>query len=132
MKRLLVKHYDSTPWGRFKWTLSLRRHPKTFTGYLRLLWQDFVIHPLFEGGECCQDCGGSYVLWWADDDELWRKANNGSLGGLLCPQCFFDRLDDQGILVRFKPEVVKREIEDAEPEPYMRVTPHVPEKKRAW
>lgn len=94
--------------GRLKWALSAHRKPKTLVGHLRLLWHDFIIHPLFGGGERCQDCGRSYVLWWTDDESLWQQANDGSLGGLLCPLCFAKRLDANGIVVRFAPTVIKQ------------------------
>jgi len=66
-------------------------------GYLRLLWQDFVVHLLFEGGEVCEDCGRGYPLWRALDD-LWWSVMDGP-GGLLCPGCFDRRADECGIQV---------------------------------
>lgn len=101
------KHADLGPLRRLRWSLTVRRHPKTLAGWLRLWWHDFVIHPIFEGGERCQDCGCKYVLWWSDDEDLWRKGNDGNLGGLLCPMCFAKRLDKRGVVVRFYPQVVR-------------------------
>ena len=88
-------------YGRLRYCLRIKRRPRTVAGYLRLLWEDFVIHLLFEGGEVCQDCGRRYPLWHADYDEnLWERVI-GHGGGLLCPSCFARRAAEAGISVEF-------------------------------
>lgn len=71
---------------RLRYSMRVKRHPRSLSGLLRLWWHDFVIHPLFEGGERCQDCGRDYVLWRAPDD-LYEVVI-GSNRGLFCPACF--------------------------------------------
>lgn len=90
---------DSTVIGRFRYSLSAPRRPRSLVGLLRMWWHDFVIHPLFEGTELCEDCGRRYPLWSAAD-HLWTKCM-GDFGGLLCPSCFSDRMENKGIIVQF-------------------------------
>ena len=90
--------------GRLGWAIRLRRHPRyvpgrSVVGRTRLLWHDFIFHPLFEGGERCQDCGRDYVLWHAPTD-LYERVH-GSTAGLLCPKCFSRQADEAGIPVEF-------------------------------
>jgi hypothetical protein len=76
-----------------------------------MMWNDFVIHPLFGGTEVCEDCGRGYVLWQADE-ELWRDVMvDGS--GLLCPACFERRSEEKGIIVKFWAKVFRRTGENA-------------------
>lgn len=85
----MVCHDDSTPLSRLRYSLSIRRQPRSLAGLLRLWWHDFVVHPLFEGGERCQDCGRAYEIWRAQD--ALYCAVIGSRGGLFCPRCFARR-----------------------------------------
>ena len=98
-----VDHSLRSMWSRFRNSLQGPRHPKTVAGYLRMLWYDFVIHPLFEGTEICEDCGRLYVLWYAPED-LWELAM-GCPAGLLCPACFSERCEEKGVVVEFKATV---------------------------
>lgn len=91
--------------GRLSWALRQRRRPRSPAGMLRLWWQDFVIHVLFEGGERCQDCGRGYVLWRAPDDLYVRV--HGSGHGLLCPACFARQARVRGIIVEFRAAVFR-------------------------
>ena len=59
-----------------------------------------MLHPLFESGERCQDCGRDFVLWSAPDD-LYAEVY-GSLRGILCPACFSRRAEAKGIAVGFE------------------------------
>jgi hypothetical protein len=77
---------------RLRWSSSRRRHPRKRWGRLRLWWADFVLHPLFEIGERCQDCGRTYD-WHHVPDARWL-AVMGSPRGLLCPRCFAEREDE--------------------------------------
>jgi hypothetical protein len=86
--------------SRLNWSIHQKREPVSFLGLLRLWWVDFIIHPLFEAGEHCQDCGRSYVLWHASD-ELYQKVH-GSLGGLLCPKCFSGQASRKGIHIKLE------------------------------
>jgi hypothetical protein len=98
--------------GRLRWAARTTRRPRTLSGYLRLLWHDFILHGLFgPGGERCQDCGRSYPLWHAEGD-LWDRVQ-GNRGGLLCPSCFSRRARESGLSVEFR----------AVPFPYERVSP---------
>ncbi len=88
-------------YGRLRYALAIRRHPRSLVGLVRLLWEDFVVHVLFEGGEVCQDCGRRYPLWHADwDANLWERVI-GHGGGLLCPSCFDRRAAEAGVSVEF-------------------------------
>lgn len=93
--------------GRFRWALRQHRRPRGLAGLLRLWWADFVIHPLFEGRERCQDCGRGYVQWHAPPD-LYEEVH-GSLYGLLCPACFARQGQDRGIAVEFEARVFRRD-----------------------
>jgi hypothetical protein len=93
--------------GRLRYAAEMRRKPISLAGHLRMYWQDFVIHVLFEGGEICQDCGRGYVLWWAPDD-LYREVH-GSSGGLLCPACFSRKAETHGLVLEFVPRVFLRD-----------------------
>lgn len=92
--------------GRLRYALRLRRKPVNLAARLRMYWNDFVIHVLFEGGEICQDCGRGYVLWRAPD-ELYREVH-GSAYGLLCPACFDCHAETKGIVVGFRAMVMRR------------------------
>lgn len=86
--------------GRFAWAARNRRQPTSLAGLLRLWWHDFVIHPLFEGGERCQDCGHDYPLWHAEGN-LWERIR-GTTGGLLCPTCFDRQAHEAGVVVEYR------------------------------
>ena len=90
--------------GRLRWAFRTKRHPRSLAGHLRLLWHDFVIHVLFEGGERCQDCGCDYVLWEADCD-LYERVHGGP-GGLLCPRCFSRQAREKGLRLIWRPELI--------------------------
>jgi len=78
--------------GRLRFAVRAARHarPTSVAGRLRLLWHDFMLHGLLNRGtERCQDCGGDYPLWFAEDAE-WRRVL-GAPSGLLCPTCFIRR-----------------------------------------
>jgi len=84
--------------GRFNHSLREPRHPRTIFGLLRMWWSDFVIHPLFEGTEICEDCGRGYPLW-ATSTKTWQELMDGN-AGLLCPTCFCDRMEKRGVIVQ--------------------------------
>jgi hypothetical protein len=86
--------------GRLQWAARMKRRPRSVVGYCRLLWHDFVIHPLFVGHEVCQDCGRGYPLWHAEGD-LWDRVH-GSPGGLLCPHCFDRQAQEAGFSIEFR------------------------------
>lgn len=87
--------------------------PRTPFAWLRLLWQDFVVHGLFgPGGEVCQDCGRGYPLWHAEKD-LWSRIVGGS-GGMLCPSCFDRRARRLGLDIEFRAMPFER----PSPEPF--------------
>jgi len=86
--------------GRLRWAIRTGRKPTSPAGLLRLWWADFVLHPLFEIGEHCQDCGRKFPLWRAPDD-LYAEAH-GSLHGILCPACFGRQAKAKGITVMFE------------------------------
>jgi hypothetical protein len=88
--------------GRLRWAIRQRRKPTSLAGRLRLWWADFILHPLFECSERCQDCGREYVLWSAPGD-LYQEVH-GSGFGLLCPGCFSAQADAKGIAVAFVAE----------------------------
>jgi hypothetical protein len=98
--------------GRLRYSLRMGRKPVSLAGLFRLWWADFVIHPLFELGERCQDCGRSFVLWWAPDDDLYVEVH-GSPYGILCPACFDRQAEAKGITVRFEARVARRRQADA-------------------
>ncbi len=92
---------------RFRWAWHTNRRPRSVIGLLRMWWHDFVIHPLFEGTEVCEDCGRSdYPLWHADE-ALWNAAM-GCKGGLLCPTCFSERMDKLGTVIEFEARVLRQ------------------------
>src|SRR5271154_402062 len=101
MARAIVRGYLIKPGalGRLRWAIRTGRKPTSFAGLLRLWWADFILHPLFECGERCQDCGRPFVLWRAPD-ALYEHVY-GSLRGILCPACFSRRARAKGIAVRF-------------------------------
>jgi hypothetical protein len=86
--------------GRLRWAIRSGRKPTSFAGRLRLWWADFILHPLVECGEHCQDCGRSYVSWHAPDD-LYTEVH-GSLFGTLCPACFARQGDGRGVRICFE------------------------------
>ena len=43
----------------------------------------------------CQACGRRNVVWHAESP-LWNRVN-GSENGILCPTCFAQRADEQGV-----------------------------------
>lgn len=92
--------------GRLGWALRTHRHahPRSVRARVRLLWHDFVIHGLFEGGERCQDCGRDYVLWNAETDLYVRV--HGNPGGLLCPSCFDRQAREKGLTLDWRPVVL--------------------------
>lgn len=64
-----------------------RTSARSAAAWLRLTWHDFIVHALLNrGGERCQECGRSYLLWMAPD-ELYVEVH-GNSGGNLCPRCF--------------------------------------------
>jgi len=98
----------------WKWMLLTPGHrPKYLAAWFRMLWHDFVLHPLFIGTEVCEDCGRYHFLLWFAPDELWElatgesAAETGLADGILCPQCFSDRLEEHGIIVRFVPTILR-------------------------
>jgi len=97
--------------GRMRYSWRVPRRPRSIMGYVRLWWQDFIIHPFFEGTECCQDCGRLYPVWSAPDD-LWALgmgfARPGAhLPGTVCPSCFDERCRDRGVIVEFTASVFR-------------------------
>lgn len=88
--------------ARLRWAVHQHRKPTSLAGLLRLWWADLILHPFFECGERCQDCGREYVLWHAPDD-LYAEVH-GSGFGLLCPGCFSRQADAKGITVCFAAE----------------------------
>src|SRR5579872_7127106 len=97
-RRRSVRSLRAKPgvYGRLRYALRMKRRPRSLAGLARLLWEDFAVHVLFEGGEVCQDCGRRYPLWHADYDEnLWERVI-GHGGGLLCPGCFDRRAREAG------------------------------------
>lgn len=104
-RRRSVRRLKPGVYARLRYCLRVKRRPRSLVGLVRLLWEDFVIHVLFEGGEVCQDCGRRYPLWHADyDANLWERVRErviGHGGGLLCPSCFDRRATEAGISVEF-------------------------------
>ena len=92
--------------SRLRYSLHAPRHPRSVVGYARMLWNDFVIHPLFGGTEICEDCGRGYVLWQADE-ALWREVM-GEGAGLWCPDCFERRCEEKGIIIKFLAVLFRR------------------------
>ena len=95
--------------GRLRWAIQTGRKPTSLLGLLRLWWADFILHPLFEIGERCQDCGRKFPLWSAPDD-LYAEVCR-SLRGILCPACFSRRATAKGIIVRFDARAMRRQPE---------------------
>jgi len=48
----------------------------------------------------CQKCNGRNTLWYAHND-LFIKVN-GSVNGIICPSCFYDKAKDLGVSIIFK------------------------------
>lgn len=93
--------------ARLRRSLRQRRRPRSLAALVRLWWHDLVIHVLFEGRECCQDCGRGYVQWHAPP-YLYGEVH-GSLYGLLCPACFARQARACGIAVEFEARVFRRD-----------------------
>jgi hypothetical protein len=94
-----------TAGARLRWALQTGRSPVSFGALLRLWWADFVLHPLFEDEERCQDCGHRYPARGAPCD-LYAEVY-GSLRGTVCPGCFDRRAGVLGIAVRFEASAEK-------------------------
>jgi hypothetical protein len=109
--------------GRLRWAIRTGRKPTSLAGLLRRWWADFIIHPLFEAGERCQDCGRGSVLWRAPD-ELYAEVH-GSLHGVLCPACFDRQAAAMGIVIRFEAREVGRR-HNAPSRRSRRYTPELP------
>lgn len=77
--------------GRLRWALRMRQVPaKGLPARLRLLFNDVVLHGLFNRGQQrCEDCGRAYPLWRTTDDE-WEAVMEGP-AGILCESCFSSR-----------------------------------------
>lgn len=86
--------------ARLRWSIRTGRKQASAGALLRLWWADFVVHPLFEIGERCQDCGRGFPAWEAADD-LYAEVY-GTLRGILCPGCFDGRAAARGVRVRFE------------------------------
>jgi hypothetical protein len=91
--------------GRLRWSLRTGRKPTSPFCLPRMWWADFVLHPLFEIGERCQDCGRAFPLWRAPDD-LYSDVY-GSPHGILCPGCFSRRATAKGMVVSFDARLFK-------------------------
>jgi hypothetical protein len=101
-----VKRVKPGALERLRWAIRTGRKPTSLAGLLRLWWADFALHPLFEVGERCQDCGRRFPLWRAPDDlyaEVYR-----SLGGVLCPACFALKAEAKAIVVMFDARCMRR------------------------
>ena len=62
----------------------------------------FKTYPLIEDCGRCEDCGRN-VHDFLVPDELWREVY-GNDGGILCYDCFCDRLNKKGIYKRISLE----------------------------
>lgn len=57
--------------------------------------------------EFCKKCGVRQPLVWHAADEIWEEVSGQY--GVLCPSCFDERADKQGILLVWKPTVEVRD-----------------------
>jgi len=69
--------------------------------------------------ETCERCGRPYFLWHTDD-ALYSEVTGHPLRddgeaprGLYCPTCFDNAADRLGIVLKWRPEVLKREARAA-------------------
>jgi hypothetical protein len=114
--------------ARLRWAIQTGRRPVSCGALLRLWWADFVLHPLFEAEERCQDCGRRYPAWGASCD-LYAEVC-GSLRGTLCPGCFDRRAGVLGIAVRFQARRIKNDPEQPERAQVSEGTTAVTDQKR--
>jgi ribosomal protein L34E len=88
---------------RFIWAAYVlgRRFPGGRVARLRALWH--VVVRRYDA-EICDDCGrpvGRGIRsWWHAPDDLWMHINGG-YAGVLCPACFTERCDAQGIWIHW-------------------------------
>jgi len=53
----------------------------------------------------CNQCGNPNVTWYAPND-LWNKLCGES--EIICPKCFQERADDEGINIIYKTEELSK------------------------
>lgn len=92
------------------WTWGIWRgkclHPKRprFAN-ARMLWLALTCYET----ERCDVCGWKVeVVWWCDNPGLWEKLTNyEGGGGVTCVKCFDRLAEAQGILIQWRPIVLK-------------------------
>lgn len=87
----------------FWWLAPMRQgHMRMRPGIaLRAFWHAVVRR---HHGELCFDCGRPYLLWYADDDEMYRSVYCRDGGGLICPGCFDRRARRLGLILQWMPQ----------------------------
>jgi hypothetical protein len=107
--RLQNHHRAYATWNGWRWAGWYVRR-RRWSAALRQLWSAYV---LGKDGEACQLCGRDYLLWHADDDlyglvtRRWPRPGGECGGGLFCLACFDRLADEQGLDLKWRPEILR-------------------------
>lgn len=99
--------------GRRSWTLEVLRREDNLPGLPAKIRWILSRHLRRHDGEVCHRCGRVVVdftgSFWHASDELWDmvvarpERFGGPDFGILCPPCFTQLADNNGILIRWEP-----------------------------